>query len=262
MSATSQHQTAALCNELQSLLLAENPAEQRRCLLRSFNRLKVAGFCRFSFTAFGDAKASLQLRHVQDLSGELNGLPTLDLATQAAAAMPAWLVRWVLGRKQPFWLGRYMRFIPFSSALALRATAPEGRQPLRDFLVVVYPHQPLREALMIGLLREATQAEADQLITIASAFLIKAISSSPKDSLMPSLPEGRATPTLSARQIECLRWLVAGKSLDETATITGMSYANVRYHLTRAKKLTGFASQQQLLAFAAVEYGLSPLGKD
>ena len=48
----------------------------------------------------------------------------------------------------------------------------------------------------------------------------------------------------------------------ETAELTNMSYANVHYHLERAKSRTGLGSLQQLIAHAAVEYNLSPLGPD
>jgi hypothetical protein len=46
------------------------------------------------------------------------------------------------------------------------------------------------------------------------------------------------------------------------AVILGTSYANVRYHLERAKARTGLGSLQQLVAYAAVEYSLSPFGPE
>ena len=67
---------------------------------------------------------------------------------------------------------------------------------------------------------------------------------------------------LTERELECLRWMVAGKTLQDIADINGMSYANVRYHLDRAKTRHGYATTQQLMVQAALDHNLSPSGPD
>lgn len=254
--------TVELCTEMQALLLATTMDELHSGLMRSFERLRVAGYSRFDFARAGDVKSSVRIRQVADLSGALSGVSTTKVGADVRRAFPAWLVTWVLMRKQPFWLGRYTRFIPYSSQLILQATAPPGRPRLRDLLVVTLPGQARSEGLMVGLQREAKLAEANQLLTIASTYLLKHFTVSGGSFEPVPAEAARASVALNDRQLECLQWLVAGKSLEEVSMITGLSYSNVRYHVAQAKKHAGFASLQQLLAFAAVEYGLSPMGPD
>ncbi len=63
---------------------------------------------------------------------------------------------------------------------------------------------------------------------------------------------------LRPREIECVRWAVAGKTLSEIAAITGLSYRTVRFHLDAARSRYGFSTNQQLFVQAAKDYGLDP----
>lgn len=64
---------------------------------------------------------------------------------------------------------------------------------------------------------------------------------------------------LSAKQIECLRWAVAGKSYCDIAEIVGISERTVRHHLVSARDRYGFATITQTLVQAAKQFGLDPL---
>ncbi|MGE4071570.1 MAG: helix-turn-helix transcriptional regulator [Lysobacterales bacterium] len=250
------NQTLDLCDELQALFAATDLSQQQACMTSSLHRLGVAGLSHFSFDPVAVDPAEIDWHWVEDWSGELRGMCLPDHAQTVINGVPRGILRWVLLRRRPFWMRRYARFFPFSSQLVLRQSAPKGRRPLRDLIVVTLPRRVRHEALFLGLHTEADRHRAEQLITLASAFLLK------RDA-MPGARAGDASqvvPSLSERQIECLQWLVAGKAVGEVAMITGLSYANVRYHLERAKQQTGFASLQQLVAFAAVQYGLSPHG--
>lgn len=254
--------SAEICAELQALLLAETAAEQRDCLLRSFARLQVAGFCHFDFQPSAAVKASVRVHSMEDLSGALTGLAPTDVADAFVQSTPAWLASWILRRKRPFWLHGVTRYIPFSTTLILHATAPAQHRRLVDFVVVTYPGLNRSEGMMAGLHRQASETDANQLITIASAYLAKQPTRQDEPisaDRTTGFPTGKE---LNQRQLECLQWLVAGKSLEEVAQITGINYDNIRYHLNRAKKQTGLASLQQLLVYAAVEHGLSPMGPE
>ncbi|MDX9860181.1 MAG: helix-turn-helix transcriptional regulator [Rhodospirillales bacterium] len=69
---------------------------------------------------------------------------------------------------------------------------------------------------------------------------------------------GRAV-TLRPQEIECIRWAVAGKSIQDIADITGLSYRSVRYHIDQARERYGYASNLQTYIRASVDYGLDPL---
>ena len=65
---------------------------------------------------------------------------------------------------------------------------------------------------------------------------------------------------LTSRQREVLGWIAAGKTLNDIADITGMSYATVRFHIESARKRYGYATTQQTVVRAVLDYGLDPLG--
>lgn len=238
-------------SELQALLLADAGAGARERLLASCRRRSVAGVSCFSFSLDEPDPRTVRVIWTEDLSGELAGVPLDEVARALIDAIPAWLVRWMLRRTRPFHLRRVTRFIPFTATVVLRATAPSGRRRLGDFIVVPFRHRGQGYGAFIGLFEPASERVAEELVTLASACMAR--QPWQEDNL-------GAQPVLNERQLECLQWIVAGKSLGETALITGMSYANVRYHLERAKEQTELGSLQQLVAHAAVEYGLSPLG--
>lgn len=64
---------------------------------------------------------------------------------------------------------------------------------------------------------------------------------------------------LGSTQIECLRWAVAGKTIDDIAVLTGLSPRTVRYHIDQARQRYGYATREQTLVRAAHDYYLDPL---
>jgi len=243
-----------LCSDLQALISSADADTRRARIRESLGRLGSAGLGCFRFESGIPARASIRQEWMEDLSGELQSVRLEDVWEEAIHAMPLWLHRWLLSRGKPFWLNRYLRYIPFSARRLLKATGPTGGMPLADLIVVTQPREPLHRGMFIGLHEPANLLRAEQIITLASAYLLA------RRVEQDDVPE--AVLDLNERQIECLRWLVAGKSIKGVAAATGLSYANVRYHVERAKKLAGVASVQQLIALGAVRYGMSPAGPD
>lgn len=66
------------------------------------------------------------------------------------------------------------------------------------------------------------------------------------------------TETLSHREIECLRWLAAGKTLHEAAIILDISERTLRFHITNARERLGVATTMQAVVAAALAYGFNP----
>lgn len=63
---------------------------------------------------------------------------------------------------------------------------------------------------------------------------------------------------LSRREIQCLQWLAAGKTLSEAATILGISERTLRFHVNNAKQKLGVSTTIQTVVAAALEYGFDP----
>ena len=55
-------------------------------------------------------------------------------------------------------------------------------------------------------------------------------------------------PTLTDRQIECLRWVAAGKSDGDIAAVIGLAESTVHYHIEQAKRRLGVHSRLQAVA--------------
>ncbi|AKS41981.1 helix-turn-helix transcriptional regulator [Wenzhouxiangella marina] len=244
--------TQDLHTELQSLLQAESSDRALNDLLKALRQRPVAGVCGFSYPLERHAAHEVKVHWAQDLSGELEALSVEDFAQQGFDNTPAWLLRWALTRAQPFHLRRYSRYLPFSTVIILRSTKPPDGRGLKDLIAVPYPHAPRGLGALIGLFEPIPDSVVRELVLLTTACLAR----------QPWGIEAEHRSVLSERQLECLQWIVAGKSLEDTARIIGMSYSNVRYHLERAKEQTGLHSLQQLVAFAAVEYGLSPFGPE
>lgn len=65
---------------------------------------------------------------------------------------------------------------------------------------------------------------------------------------------------LRRKQLECIKWAVAGKTIEDIAELTGLHRNTVRYHMEQARKRYGYATIRQTLVRAAVDYGLDPMG--
>lgn len=80
-----------------------------------------------------------------------------------------------------------------------------------------------------------------------------------KAAVLASQEEAGRDVALRPQEIECIRWAVAGKSIQDIADITGMSYRGVRYQIDQARERYGYATNLQTFVRAAVDYGLDPL---
>lgn len=66
--------------------------------------------------------------------------------------------------------------------------------------------------------------------------------------------------SLNTKQQTVLRWAAAGKTHQDIADILGMPVRTVRYHIDRARERYGYATAQQTVVRAALDYGFDPLG--
>jgi DNA-binding CsgD family transcriptional regulator len=237
--------TSLLCADLNDLFLADDPAERLLRLKQCLQQRGAAGAAHAVLDPRSEGGVSLCW--IDDFSGVLDGLPKPRVGRQIFDSTPRALVNWMFGRRVPFWLASYTRFIPYSADAILAASAPQGRRKLRDFVLIPHPRKPGREAMFIGLLEVASRVQAEELATLGSAYFMS--------------DTGTARPppvALNERQIACLRGLVRGQSVKQVARANGFSYSNARYHIERAKAMTGFGSVQQLIAYAAQHYALAP----
>lgn len=241
------------CTALLDLLNARTPELVKEKLLLHLARRNAAGVALMNYQVTNLKERGVDFLWFEDLSGELTREMRPQVARTMLNASPPWLNQWVFRRTKPFWLGSVSRFIPFSSSLLLRVSAPSGSRKLSDFLIIPFDDPPVRYALFIGLFARPNLDTANEIITLASTFLSAHVRAAGTPAMLLSNKE------LTPRQLECLSWIAAGKSLKQVADKTAMSYANVRYHLDRAKERTGLNSLQQLLAYAAIRYRLSPL---
>ncbi len=80
------------------------------------------------------------------------------------------------------------------------------------------------------------------------------------ESITPFKSEPSVTePALSRREIECLQWLAAGKTLQEAAIILDISERTLRFHIANARNRLGVATTMQAVVAAALRYGFNPV---
>lgn len=60
---------------------------------------------------------------------------------------------------------------------------------------------------------------------------------------------------LSSREIECLHWLAAGKTIAESAIILGISDRTLRFHVNNARERLGVATTTQAIVAATLKHG-------
>jgi DNA-binding CsgD family transcriptional regulator len=251
----------SLHDELDALLITQDERSARSHYCAALRRRGLAGAIFFQANPASAGRVSrVNALWDEDFSGELDEESPSRVLSTAIEKIPQWLVSWLLSRTKPFWFFHYARFIPFSARLIVDSSAPPGKRQVADFVLTPYLNGADRIYVLSCLHEHATPELVRELSTLSLAYAACAVAElRTRDPIDRSRPE----PTrLSSRQLECLQWLAAGKTLSEIATITGMSYANVRYHLERAKSDNGYATTQQLLVHAARSHNLSPFGPD
>jgi DNA-binding CsgD family transcriptional regulator len=68
-------------------------------------------------------------------------------------------------------------------------------------------------------------------------------------------PKGAPSDLLSARELECLRWVAAGKTDGEIGAILSIAATTVKFHVDRARAKLGARTRAQAAA-RLVLYGL------
>lgn len=66
------------------------------------------------------------------------------------------------------------------------------------------------------------------------------------------------TEALSQKELDCLQWLAAGKTLSEAAFILGITERTLRYHIKNARERLGVSTTMQAVVAAALSYGFDP----
>ncbi|EWH09176.1 LuxR family transcriptional regulator [Catenovulum agarivorans DS-2] len=196
-----------------------------------------------------------------DLSGELVSVSTFEVCEKVIQHTPNWLSNWISRRENPISFGQVLRFIPFTGNRFLEHTGVEKAKPLKDILFIPSCHAETNAILIIGLHEYPNEIVKQELISLSLSYITKWLVDFKQGTFLQNELKIKNI-ELTKRETECLQWLIAGKTLQETATILSMSYANVRYHVNKAKDRNGYANTKQLMAHASIELKLSPLGPE
>ena len=174
------------------------------------------------------------------------------------------LLRWRIAQRRPYLThsGASTRFRAFREFLNL----------YRDFglravgtLVVPVPQQGVG-ARAVGAVveRENDLQNVPEAVALISAYCLKSGLHAAYDDRCSGAdlfaPGTERAVDLTDKEREVLRWAAAGKTHQDIAVITGLSQRGVRYHLERARARYGFATTQQTIVRAALDYGFDPLG--
>lgn len=170
--------------------------------------------------------------------------------------------RWEALQRAPFLLSQQPeRFKENRNWLTLRQDF--GEPAYRDALAVPLPtdHDQARHLYFmsceeISLERAGLGSSLGSLYSLMSGLL------EPAEVEVVETVESVDAPdvVLKPRELEVIRWAAAGKTLEDIAIITGLAYRTVRYHLEQARKRYGYATTQQTIVRAALDYRLDPMG--
>ena len=114
----------------------------------------------------------------------------------------------------------------------------------------------LLEAMTQEEVSEERMASAQQVFTVFETIYRRLQTLTPTQT---NAIEGQhAQSYLSHREIECLSWLAAGKTLQEAAIILDISERTLRFHIANARNRLGVATTMQAVVAAALTYGFDP----
>lgn len=114
-------------------------------------------------------------------------------------------------------------------------------------------HLPGNEHVMVGVDRDKPLPthERDRVRLLAELQLLVVHAREAAERLLPFTPVTPADmPALNARELECLRWTMHGKSAPVAAQIIGLSAATVNYHLQSAMRKLNVGSKHQAVTLA------------
>jgi len=260
-SAASNNDRVVFHREMQALLAAEDEQTAREVLLSAMRQRLGTGAVFVGRQFRADGPPMMRGLWAQTIWQLPEGIEMRDLVGSIAQGMPRWLNAWFTRVRRPTSLSRLTRFIPYSSRAVLKLGSPKGVPPLRDIVWTPYKYKTHHYCLAIGFFQEANDELLGEIVTLSLAYTVKWINCLVAQDQTVNAHAGPRL-DLSERELDCLRWLVAGKTMRDIANIMDMSYANVRYHLEKARDRHGYASVQQLMVHAAMDYSLSPLGPE
>ena len=135
-----------------------------------------------------------------------------------------------------------------------------GQRPWRE--IISHPLCKERDRFLVLEAKTQDRVTPDMVIAARRIFtvfqgLYRSFHSSGAMDFIPHAPT-EAPRELSRREIECLQWLAAGKTLQEAATILDISERTLRFHISNARKSLGVATTMQAVVAAALQYGFNP----
>lgn len=170
--------------------------------------------------------------------------------------------RWEVTQRAPFLLSQQPEaFAENMTWLSLRREF--GETPYQDALAVPLPNGRSQARHLYFMSCEPVSLERAGLgAALGSLYLLMAGLLDPTNGDEGNGLDAPEVPlvTLKPRELEVIRWAAAGKTLPEIATITGLAYRTVRYHLEGARKRYGYATNQQAIVRAAIDYRIDPMG--
>ena len=128
---------SAFSTALVEILSAESPEDRRRALQVSLRERGVVGLALLQHPVGRLEEEGISLEWYRDFTGRVEDVMP-EIFSDMIQDTPGWLSRWIFNRGKPFWLGYFSRFIPFSSRVLLRATAPKGEASLVDLVIVPF----------------------------------------------------------------------------------------------------------------------------
>lgn len=189
----------------------------------------------------------------------------MEYARQKTRNVPTAVLKWMIQREKPVRLSQIGRYFPRFARSVLRGGDPYGLEPLEEVVGIPYWHDEQYQLLLVTLLRMPSQAEVSRIMGLSLTYLSAWQDHLADLAAQPISPQGGrmqgSRPTLTEQEIACLRWAVAGKTLQDIAEITGYRYRTVRHVLDRVRDRYGYATFQQTLAQVAIDYGFDPWGQ-
>jgi DNA-binding CsgD family transcriptional regulator len=174
-----------------------------------------------------------------------------------------WIAQYVarnFGERDPIVLESYRRIEPFQWTESLEEPSfkIEGKDVwaagqaygwVDGYSVPIHGPGGYHALVSFAALQTISLTTSDRRLLQAASLHIHDECRRSADPALPRLPE------LSARQLECLRWVAAGKTDAEIANLLGITAATVHYHVEGAKRQLGHRSRLQAVA-ALLLHGL------
>ncbi len=249
-------------DEVDHVLNSSNEEEARTALLFLAKRMQSPGAALSiitdvkehnteDFVVWADAR-----HHQKTPKADFDPLTAARFIYQAA---PKSLVKKLFTKDGPFRISRSALMFPRIFQMIRKVENRFNLRPLHDVLIIPYWLNNELLLLTIGFTKVPTKEEVSNIITLGMLYLRKWGGSLIEKSSESKTEEDIVK--LSHDELEVIKWTAAGKSMRDVSDITGIKYRTVRYHLENARDKYDYATVQQAVVRAAVDYGLSPTGE-